>query len=39
LYADTEPVFIQVDGEGYKVFALRELRLTFKARANLVSFA
>lgn len=37
-FADTEPTFVQVDGEGYKVFALRRLELSFFARALMVSF-
>jgi hypothetical protein len=36
-FSDTEPIFLQVDGEGYKIFALRQVSLTFRARANLVS--
>jgi hypothetical protein len=37
-FADTEPTFVQVDGEGYKVFALRRLELAFCARALMVTF-
>jgi hypothetical protein len=37
-FADTEPTFVQVDGEGYKVFALRRLELSFCARALMVTF-
>jgi hypothetical protein len=38
VFADTEPIFLQVDGEAYKVYALRRLEIRFKARARLVSF-
>jgi hypothetical protein len=37
-FADSEPVFVQVDGEAYKVFGLRSVALHFKARARMVSF-
>lgn len=37
-FGDTEPAFVQVDGEGYKVFALRRLELAFTARALMVTF-
>ncbi|RYG57467.1 hypothetical protein EON66_00335 [archaeon] len=39
LYADTEPTFVQVDGESYKVFGLRSLDIAYKAKARLVSLA
>ena len=37
-FGDTEPTFVQVDGEGYKVFALRRLELSFCTRARMVTF-
>ena len=38
VFADSDPIFLQVDGEGYKVFALRSLEIKFRARARLVTF-
>lgn len=37
-FADTEPVFIQIDGEGYKVYGLRSVSVAFKTKARMVTF-
>lgn len=39
VYADSDPLFLQIDGEGYKVYALRSLDIRWRARARLVTFA
>jgi hypothetical protein len=36
--ADTEPTYLQVDGEAYKVYGLRRLELRWRGRARMVAF-
>jgi hypothetical protein len=36
---DTDPLYVQVDGEAYKVYGLRRLELRWRGRARLVAFA
>lgn len=37
-FSETEPIYIQIDGESFKVFGLRSLKLKFKAKARMVTF-
>lgn len=38
LSPDSEPIFIQVDGEAYKVFGLKRVHISYACKASMVTF-